>query len=547
VTAFRLNAAPTRPSSRLPASAFLIVALAVLGSRVPAAAQDAPAPEIAVSLRGVSDGIVEQGQPMRVAVQLRFDDSGGQTGRIVLAPATGSWADAIDVAIVDAAGNPVGQPAHVVGEPDDPVATVDPEQIAGGLWRFGPEGTRSLAPGMYALRARLAIAAAAPGSAGWTGQVLSQDLPLQIVAPSNQPERMGERALAEAEDALAGGRLQEAAARLDALLGQRRDNLRAWTVRAVVSERAGNIVGALQSVDEAHRLYDALGIDEPYLELQAIQQRLVAALTGPSAAATASAVPPDWSWPPAGLLSPNSQGPPTPPGAPAPPVPPSPPTPPAAAGPAPAGRPAESQPPPRVADVTPAAVGAADAANTTPASPQAAAVAPAPAVESATVIDFAGIDEARVLGDPRGQWAAGATASSEYGNDRYNARQATGAPNVASYSDNPNAWCHSGRSVAEEWLEVSFARSVRATELRVRQTFTPGTIGKVEAFGADGRAQVLWQGTDPNAYPANRIAWFVLRFPAPPFAVDRVRLTLNIGAKAGWKQIDAVQLVGDAP
>ncbi len=125
--------------------------------------------------------------------------------------------------------------------------------------------------------------------------------------------------------------------------------------------------------------------------------------------------------------------------------------------------------------------------------------------------------------------------------------QATGAPNVPTYADNPNAWCHSGRSVDFEWLEVGFTNPVSATEVRVRQTIAPGTLSKVEIFGADGASQVLWEGVDPNSYPPGEISWFVLRFPKTGFPVLRVRLTLNISKISGWKQIDAVQLVGDTP
>ena len=149
------------------------------------------------------------------------------------------------------------------------------------------------------------------------------------------------------------------------------------------------------------------------------------------------------------------------------------------------------------------------------------------------------------MSDPAGQWATSAVASSEYGHDRYNAMQATGAPDVESYSDNPNAWCHSGTHNPEDWLELTYGYPVVATELRVRQNYTPGTIARIEAFAADGRAVLLWQGSDPNVYADREIAWFVLRFPPTPFPVVRVKLTLNISAIGGWKQIDAVQLVGN--
>ena len=166
---------------------------------------------------------------------------------------------------------------------------------------------------------------------------------------------------------------------------------------------------------------------------------------------------------------------------------------------------------------------------------------------SVTIVPCTEIDEANILADPRGQWATTATASSEYGKDRYNAAQATGVPNVATYSDNPNAWCYGGSTGSEVWLEVGFAQPIRATELRVRQSYTPGALVKVEALAADGHAHVLWEGLDQNSYPKDQISWFVLRFPATPFLIQHVKLTLNVSITPGWKQIDAVQLVGDSP
>ena len=166
-------------------------------------------------------------------------------------------------------------------------------------------------------------------------------------------------------------------------------------------------------------------------------------------------------------------------------------------------------------------------------------------VDSVVVIPVGESTEADIIGDPRGQWANAARASSEYGSDRYNAMQATDAPNVAGYSDNPNAWCHSGASARFEWLELGFINPVRATEIRVRQNNVPGALSKIEIFGADGTSQVLWEGADPNDYPPREISWFVLRFPVTEFPVERIKLTLTMSAVSGWKQIDAVQLVGE--
>jgi hypothetical protein len=156
------------------------------------------------------------------------------------------------------------------------------------------------------------------------------------------------------------------------------------------------------------------------------------------------------------------------------------------------------------------------------------------------------LKEADILADPHGQWASGATASTQYRPDDYSAKQATGAPDVAGYSDNKHAWSPSTSERQAEWLELTFAKPVHATAVRVRQSFNPGTIVKLEAIAADGTTHLLWSGKDANAYPKDRVAWFLVRFPRTDYPVQRVRLSLDTPAAKGWKQIDAVQLVGGA-
>jgi len=45
--------------------------------------------------------------------------------------------------------------------------------------------------------------------------------------------------------------------------------------------------------------------------------------------------------------------------------------------------------------------------------------------------------------------------------------------------------------------------------------------------------------------PPARGAWFVVTFTPPPFPVQAIKLTLDSVTVKGWKEIDAVQLVGD--
>ena len=81
--------------------------------------------------------------------------------------------------------------------------------------------------------------------------------------------------------------------------------------------------------------------------------------------------------------------------------------------------------------------------------------------------------------------------------------------------------------------------------VRVRQTWNPGAIVKVEVFSSDGQSAVVWSGRDITAYAKNQVAWFVVTFAPPSFLVQTVKLTLDSAAIKGWKEIDAVQLVGD--
>ena len=506
-------------------------------------AQDAAQPIVGVSVLGDFDGTAEQGEPMRLLVVLRADDAARADEEIVLAPAGSAWTDQVEVKVVARNGTATNVTASVVGVPESTVATLNPERIAGGLWRLAPGATSSLPPGPYAIRATLKIEAVAPGSGGWTGRVDSPDVPLGIVGASSDPYRHGQHQVAIAQDLMIDGRLEEAAQVIDTLLDAQPENVTAWVVRAVIGERAGNLPAALFGIGRARELYYGTGdggeFTEPNPDLESIQQRLMAMLVSASPTDASGAAAPDWSWPPAMFTAP---------------VPPAPSSPPSSAFAAQSETPAVSNSTrPSSGTAATAATGtsstaevatAAEAATTTGAPMSKPSAAKITGVEIAVV---AVTNEAPFLADPNGQWAVTATASSEYAPDRYNAMQATGAPDVEDYSDNPKAWCHSSTSNQEDWLELTYAKPVVATELRVRQNYTPGTIAKVEAFAADGRALLLWEGTDPNVYPDRRISWFVLRFPPTPFAVSRIRLTLNIPAIGGWKQIDAVQLVGSPP
>ncbi len=525
----RATCAKENPSGgRVPPVTAWLFALFIgvlLASPIVAAA--APSPEISLSLRGVGDGSVEQGEPLRVAVRVRAPR--GAKEAIKLAPASGTWADAIRVEIAPASGGAAVTLAEAVGKPDSAQATLDKTHITGGLWRVSAEAMQRLAPGNYAVRCRLTIPG---GGSGWTGEVVSAATRLHVVAASNSADRVTQRAVNRAHDALLTGRVEEAASILDAVLTNSPDDGRLLTARAVVAERAGNIFAAILCAKRAERARPLTSKGLPPVELQELQTRLQLALPE---AMKRSDKPAEWTWPPPSVMRmPESMMPPltkaNSPSAPA-----------LAAPDAPTPKP--------IPAATPGASPASAVVSApAPASPPVVAKLPVTTAGLPSPREIVPADElndAKVSADTAGQWAASAVAGSQYGKTQYSAAQATGAPNIKTAGNSPDAWCPASKAQGTDWLEVTFAKPVKATEVRVRQNDTVGAITKIEAIEPDGTTHVWWEGVDPYKAPAVReIVWFAVRVPKTSYLAARMKLTLNLAAGPGWKEIDAVQLVG---
>jgi hypothetical protein len=494
----------------------LVVFLAQPGASLFAATAEAFAPEISLSLRGVGNAIVEQGEPLRITVRVRAPR--GAKESIRLAPARGTWAEAIRVEIAPAAGAAAATLAETMGKPDAPQATLDDTHVAGGLWRVSAEAMQRLAPGNYVVRCRLTIPG---GGSGWTGEVVSAATRLQVVAASSAANRVAQRAVNRAHDALLTGRVEEAASILDAVLTSSPDDGRLLAARAVVAERAGNIFAAILCARRAERARPLTGKGPPPVELQELQARLQLALPE---AMKRPEKPADWTWPPASVMKMPDSVLPLPPGNNA------------------ASVPAVAAPGIREAKPMPVATAAALAAPVVaPKLPVATAGLPS----TGEIVPWNQLNDAKVSADTAGQWAASATAGSQYGKTQYSPAQATGAPNISTAGNSPDAWCPANKTNGTDWLEVSFAKPVHATEVRARQNDAAGAIARIEAIEPDGTAHVWWEGVDPYQAPAVReIVWFAVRVPNTPYLVAKVKITLNLAAGPGWKEIDAVQLVG---
>ena len=152
-------------------------------------------------------------------------------------------------------------------------------------------------------------------------------------------------------------------------------------------------------------------------------------------------------------------------------------------------------------------------------------------------------------GDQNGQWVDKAEVSSTYAKDRkgkeasWSADQMIGEPDVMAYGDNGKAWASLETDKGEEWVKLFYKKPVFATEVRVRMTYNPGAISKIEVMGNQSKPEVVWEGKDTKKYD-KRMDYFVAKFEKTKSPVNAVKITLDSKAVSGWNEIDAVQLVG---
>lgn len=142
------------------------------------------------------------------------------------------------------------------------------------------------------------------------------------------------------------------------------------------------------------------------------------------------------------------------------------------------------------------------------------------------------------------QWAGDAKASSEYSNPGWSARQSTGKPDTMQGGDIQTAWATKRPDDGTEWLELTYREAVHPTLVRVRETYNPGAVTKVEARDTTGRWHTLWEGKDATkACPG----WLETPIARPTWTCRVIKVTLNTAAVRGWNEIDAVELVGELP
>ena len=159
------------------------------------------------------------------------------------------------------------------------------------------------------------------------------------------------------------------------------------------------------------------------------------------------------------------------------------------------------------------------------------------------------LEEDKILKDSLGQWVTGAEASSTYqdhkGADSWSAEQLIGPPDVDTYGDNGKAWTSKDQEKGIEWIKLTYDKAVNPTEIRIRQTFNPGSIIKVELIDVKGKSHTVWEGVDKTKYEPDKIQYLKVKFDKTDYKTKSVYITLATNSLPGWKEIDAVQLIGN--
>lgn len=139
------------------------------------------------------------------------------------------------------------------------------------------------------------------------------------------------------------------------------------------------------------------------------------------------------------------------------------------------------------------------------------------------------------------QWASEAFASSSAADLGWTAFQATGEPDTFECGDIPTAWAPASQD-GVEWIELTYVTPVIPMEVRIYQSYNPSQVVQVELFDVYGYAHTIFTGQAAGVDECP----FVLSLTVTdlPFAVDRVRITIDQSSFYSRNEIDAVELVG---
>ena len=141
------------------------------------------------------------------------------------------------------------------------------------------------------------------------------------------------------------------------------------------------------------------------------------------------------------------------------------------------------------------------------------------------------------------QWAVSAVASSEYAEEGWSAKQATGEPNVGGCEDDVFAWA-SLYSNTVEWIELTYETAVIPYEVTVVQTYNPSQVVDITGIADDGSEYLIWE-SEPEVVEYCPDYLTITVEPDKEVYINKLRITVDQTVLGlGWNEIDAVELVG---
>lgn len=142
---------------------------------------------------------------------------------------------------------------------------------------------------------------------------------------------------------------------------------------------------------------------------------------------------------------------------------------------------------------------------------------------------------------PIRQWASSASATSQYTDDAWSAQQVLGPPDTKGCGDFGSAWASSTASGVDA-LTVYFETPVYPTQIRIYQTFNPGSISGIDLIGADGSILPIDGSADPGTSCPGAFTFDIGWDDVP--LVQGLVIHVDQRRIGSWNEIDAVELVG---
>jgi len=194
-----------------------------------------------------------------------------------------------------------------------------------------------------------------------------------------------------------------------------------------------------------------------------------------------------------------------------------------------------------------AAASPSSAATTTPAaSTNDTAEADEDRKKKQALLDYATMED-QYINDAAGQWASSARASSFFGQSSGSTSDQSKAENAIGKPDG-GTWSNDNQDMGFDWLEASFDKPVHARAVRFVFLGELGVeaVNKVELLDDQGGWHTAWSGlSDVKGDNRGRRTWFVRQFEKTPYKVKAAKITIANAVQSGYKNIDAVQLVGE--